>query len=82
MLASMNNGFSEDVDALPQYPALIYTPRRMRKRFAANIVQRMNSEQEVLAGADAANKLQPAVVAGPVKSSEGFMVYYLVRWLD
>jgi hypothetical protein len=68
-------------DALKQYPALVYTPRRSRNRFAENVVEIMDSEQQARDGADERKKLQAAVVCGPIKSSEGFRLYYLVRWL-
>lgn len=74
-------GLSDDSDALKQYPALVYTPRRSRNRFAENVVQIMDSEQQARDGADDGKKLQAAVVCGPIKSSEGFRLYYLVRWL-
>jgi len=41
-----------------------------------------DSEQEAVAGADSAHHLHPAIVIGPSKSSEGHIMYYLVRWLD
>ena len=87
----MSNSFSEQFDVLPQYPALIYGPSRnrgqsrgrsrSRTRFAENVVQKVSSEEQAIAGVSPEKKLHAAVVAGPVKSSEGFMVYYLVRWL-
>jgi hypothetical protein len=78
----LNAGFGEQgADALKQYPALVYTPRRSRNRFAENVVEIMDSEQQARDGADEHKKLQAAVVCGPIKSSEGFRLYYLVRWL-
>jgi len=80
----LNAGFTgqgDATDTLKQYPALVYTPRRSRNRFAENVVEIMDSEQQARAGADEQKKLQAAVVCGPVKSSEGFRLYYLVRWL-
>lgn len=71
----------EDFDALDQFPALVYTPRRSRNRFAENVVEIVASEELARSGADAAKNLRAAVVCGPVKSSEGFRLYYLVRWL-
>jgi hypothetical protein len=72
----------DDPDALEQHFALIYTPRRARKRFPENCVQVVASEQEALAGADSAANLHPAKVCGPLRSSEGFRLYYLTAWLD
>ena len=42
---------------------------------------------EVLASEDealrrAGENLHPAIVIGPSRSSEGFRLYYLVRWLN
>jgi hypothetical protein len=39
------------------------------------------TEAEALAGADAVRNIVPAVVFGPSRSSEGFKLFYLVRWL-
>ena len=61
--------------------ALIDTPSRKRKRFPESNVTVMNSEAEALAGADPANNIVPALVFGPSRSSEGFKLFYLVRWL-
>jgi hypothetical protein len=62
--------------------ALVYAPRRLRKRFPENVVQVVDSEQAALAGSDPGKSLYPARVIGPSRSSEGFRLYYLVRWLD
>ena len=57
-------------------------PRRHRDRFPGNCVQVMDSRDTALAAADPSNKRFAAVVLGPSRSSEGFMLYYLVQWLD
>lgn len=62
--------------------ALVYTPRRQRNRFPDNCVHVVESEQAARAGADPAKNLHPAKVIGPSRSSEGFMLYYLVAWLE
>ncbi len=62
--------------------AVIYAPRRQRQRYPENTVYVQGSEAEALAAADADKKLFAARVCGPFRSSEGFMLYYLVRWLD
>ena len=62
--------------------ALVQAPSRNRKRFPENCVAVLASEEEARAGADAAKKRVPAVVFGPARSSEGFRLFYLVRWLD
>ncbi len=61
--------------------AVIYAPRRTRKRFPAACVTPVESEQQAMAQGDAANKRYPARVIGPSKSSEGQYIYYLVQWL-
>ena len=62
--------------------AVVYAPRRHRDRFPDNCVQVMDSREAALAAADPSNKRFAAVVLGPSRSSEGFMLYYLVQWLD
>ena len=62
--------------------AVVYAPRRQRGRFPNDCVQVMNSRDTALAAADPSNKRFAAVVLGPSRSSEGFMLYYLVQWLD
>lgn len=62
--------------------ALINTPSLTRKRFPEGVVTVVGSEEEARAGADPANHIVPAVVFGPSRSSEGFRLFYLVRWLD
>ncbi|HEY6020960.1 MAG TPA: hypothetical protein VIY48_13975 [Candidatus Paceibacterota bacterium] len=62
--------------------ALINTPSLTRKRFPEGVVTVVGSEEEARAGADPVNHIVPAVVFGPSRSSEGFRLFYLVRWLD
>ncbi len=40
------------------------------------------SEDEALAHADPAKSRHAAIASGPSRSSEGFKLFYLVRWLD
>lgn len=61
--------------------ALVYAPRRVRGRFPENCVQVVETEAAAIAGADPAQKLYPAKVLGPARSSEGFRIYYLIQWL-
>ncbi len=61
--------------------AVVYVPRRNRKRFAANCVQVVNSFEEAITKADPDNKYYAASVIGPSKSSEGQYIYYLSEWL-
>ncbi len=62
--------------------AVIYAPRRDRKRHPANCVYIKNDDGEALAQADPEKNLYAAAVLGPSKSSEGQYIYYLVEWLD
>jgi hypothetical protein len=66
----------------PQY-VVIYSPGgKGRKRFAENCVSVHASEAEALAAADPAKGYLAAVASGPSRSSEGFRLFYLLRWLD
>ncbi len=60
-------------------PALIRSPNKTRKRYPEGVVETVASEAEALARAE--ENLHPAIVIGPSRSSEGFRIYYLVRWL-
>ncbi len=62
--------------------ALIYAPRQQKRgRFPDNCVQVVASREAALAGAKPLEHLHPAIVCGPSRSSEGFMLFYLVQWL-
>jgi len=63
---------------------LIYSPagKRNRKRFPENCVQVMADEDEALRRADPENGFHAALASGPARSSEGFKLFYLIRWLD
>ena len=62
---------------------VIYTPSgRNRKRFPEGVVEVYASEEEALAHADPAQHRLAAIASGPSRSSEGFKLFYLVRWLD
>jgi hypothetical protein len=62
--------------------AVIYLPKRNRKRFPAGCVQIFETREAALEGADESRSLYPAQVLGPSKSSEGQYLYYLVDWLE
>ncbi len=62
--------------------AVVYAPRRARDRFPQACVTVVDSEQAARAAADPVAHRLAAVVLGPSRSSEGQMLYYLVRWLD
>ncbi len=61
--------------------AVVYVPRRNRKRFSIGCVEVMPTEGEAIAAADESQNRFPAKVIGPSKSSEGQYLYYLVEWL-
>ncbi len=64
-------------------PVVIYSPSgRSRKRFPEGVVEVCASEDEARALADAAKHRYAAVASGPSRSSEGFRLFYLLRWLD
>ncbi|MEK6550110.1 MAG: hypothetical protein AABZ50_00540 [Pseudomonadota bacterium] len=62
--------------------AVIYAPRRARDRFPQGCVTIVESEQAARATADPDGHRHAAAVLGPSRSSEGQMLFYLVRWLD
>lgn len=73
--------FDPDSNLAHECSVVIYAPNRQRKRFPENCVTEMASSEAAIAAADPANKRHAAVVLGPARSSEGFRVYHLVRWL-
>lgn len=60
---------------------LIYAPKRTRSRFPEGCVTVCASEAEARSAAQPAADRHAAVASGPSRSSEGFRLYYLVRWL-
>lgn len=69
-------------EASEEYWALVYMPGRNRQRYPANCVQIVKSAKAARTGARPAQRLFPAKVAGPSKSSQGQMLYTLVEWLS
>lgn len=61
--------------------AIIYAPKKSRKRFPENCVTIVSSEQVAIQQSNVGKKYYPARVLGPSRSSEGLMLYYLVDWL-
>ena len=62
---------------------VIYSPSgKKRKRFPEGVVEVYANEAEALAHADPGSSRHAAVASGPSRSSEGFRLFYLVRWLD
>jgi hypothetical protein len=65
----------------PRY-VVIYSPAgKGRKRFPENCVTEHESEDAARAAARPEAGYHAAVASGPSRSSEGFRLYYLVRWL-
>jgi len=56
--------------------------RAKRQRFPENVVEVVATEEEALRRQDPAQNLHGAEVMGPSRSSEGFRLFYLVRWLS
>jgi len=71
-----------DSDLARECYAVIEAPSMKRKRFPENCVTVMASAEEALAAADHARNIVAAVLFGPSRSSEGFRLFYLVRWLE
>jgi len=65
-----------------EHYAIIYTPKRNRKRFSVNCVTIVESEQQAIDKESIEDKMFPAKVIGPSRSSEGLQLYYLVEWLS
>ena len=62
--------------------AVVYVPKRNRKRFSANCVDIKSSAEVAIAESNISKKQFAAKILGPSKSSEGQYIYYLVEWLD
>jgi hypothetical protein len=62
---------------------VVYSPSgKNRKRFPEGVVEVYASDADALAHADPAKHRHAAIASGPSRSSEGFKLFYLVRWLD
>ncbi len=79
----MQGFVSPDAEATvsQEHWAVIYMPGRNRQRYPANCVRLMASADEARAQGQPAQRLFPARVLGPSKSSDGREVYHLVEWL-
>ncbi len=81
----MKGGVYLDAEAphlVQQQFALVRAARGKRKRFPENCIEIVGSEAAALQLADPAQNLHAVEVVGPSRSSEGFRLYYLVRWLS
>ncbi|NWG87995.1 MAG: hypothetical protein HXY26_10900 [Hydrogenophilaceae bacterium] len=62
---------------------VIYAPQvRNRKRFPEGVVTVYESEAAARAASNPEAGYHAAIASGPSRSSEGFHLFYLVRWLD
>ncbi len=61
---------------------VIYSPQRKRQRFPEGCVSIQPSEDAARAVARPEQGYHAAVASGPSRSSEGFRLFYLIRWLD
>ncbi|MEW6119885.1 MAG: hypothetical protein AB1593_07340 [Pseudomonadota bacterium] len=62
---------------------VIYSPSgKHRTRFPEGVVEVYASEEAARAHADPDKHRHAALASGPSRSSEGFRLFYLVRWLD
>ncbi len=80
----MKGGVYLDAEApqlVQQHFALVQATRGKRKRFPENCVVIVATEAEALARAQPGHNLHAAEVVGPSRSSEGFRLYYLLRWI-
>ncbi|TCJ20414.1 hypothetical protein EZJ19_00550 [Parasulfuritortus cantonensis] len=64
-------------------PVVVYAPGgRNRKRFPDNCVTTYPDEHSARAAARPDDGYHAAIASGPSRSSEGFYLFYLLRWLD
>lgn len=81
----MKGGVYLDAEAphlVQQGFALVRAVRGKRQRFPENVVEPVASAEEALRRQAPADNLHAAELMGPSRSSEGFRMYYLVRWLS
>lgn len=84
----MKGGVYLDAEAphlVQQHFALVQAApavRKKRNRFPENVVEVVASAEQALQRQAPAENLHAAEVMGPSRSSEGFRLYYLVRWLS
>lgn len=81
----MKGGVYLDAEAphlVQQQFALVQAVRGKRQRFPENVVEVVASAEEALQRQAPGDNRHAAEVMGPSRSSEGFRMYYLVRWLS
>ncbi|VAW91102.1 hypothetical protein MNBD_GAMMA22-2625 [hydrothermal vent metagenome] len=64
-----------------EHYAVVYVPRRSRRRFPKACVDVKVSKLEAIAQSNPDKMQYAARVIGPSKSSEGQYIYYLLEWL-
>ncbi|MFZ5484011.1 MAG: hypothetical protein ACOZB0_07255 [Pseudomonadota bacterium] len=84
MAEAINSLIGDDpASVLSTGPVVIYAPAgRHRKRFPENCVTAYANELEARTAAKPELGYHAAIASGPSRSSEGFRLYYLLRWLD
>ena len=75
-------GLEPAIDAVPESSAVVYAPGQRRKRFSENCVHLYSCAANAIAAAEPEAGHHAAQVRGPCISSEGFRIFFLVRWLD
>ena len=82
---SMVKGYSldnhPDANFADRHYAVVYTRAKKRDRFPENCVTLCESAEQALEQSLTSEKLYAAEVIGPARSSEGFIIFYLSRWL-
>jgi hypothetical protein len=73
--------YDTETSVVSESYAIVYAPRKSRKRFSQNCVTIVASLDAAVKGMDTEKNLFPAKVLGPSRSSEGLMLYYLVEWV-
>ncbi len=68
-------------DLPPPRFAIIYAPGRKRDRVPEQTVRVMDDEPTALREADPGSGHFAAEVIGPLRSSEGFRIFFVRRWL-
>ncbi len=72
---------SEADDAPPARFAVVYAPGRKRERVPENTVRVVVDQSTAVQEADPSKGYFAAEVLGPMRSSEGFRVFFVRRWL-
>jgi len=73
--------YDTETSVVSEQYAIVYAPRKNRKRFPQNCVTIVISAEEAIEQSQPNNHYYAAKVLGPSRSSEGLMLYYLVDWL-